>query len=59
MGRKAHKPKGKSIRMHIVIPSELVLKIDKRVEDLKAAAPGSTVTRTEVARRAIYQYLEE
>jgi hypothetical protein len=59
MPRKPNKPgKNEKARVHVLLSGNVILQLDHRAAQLAAAEPGSTVTRTEVVRRAIYHFLE-
>lgn len=43
--------------MHVVLPSDVTEKVDAYAAELQRVNPGSRVTRSEVVRRAVYQFL--
>jgi metal-responsive CopG/Arc/MetJ family transcriptional regulator len=48
---------GKAVRVNVVLPSEVLEKIDAMAAELRKQTPGALVTRSEVLRRAIYAYV--
>ena len=57
MARKPNKAKkGKAVRVHLILPGELVVKIDAEAKRLASRSRGSEVTRSDVVRRALYGY---
>lgn len=42
-----------------MLPGEIVIQLDAKAKSLQEASPGSIVTRSDVARRAIYSFLKE
>lgn len=55
MPPKPSKPnKNKTYRLQVPLPGDIIAKLDQRAAELEIATPGARVTRTEVARRAIY-----
>lgn len=58
VARQPKQPKpGEAHRLHIILPGELVEEIDRIAEQMTAARPGMTVTRTDVARIAINEFV--
>src|SRR4051812_25370499 len=59
VARQPNKPKkGEQDRMHIILPGEVVSQIDDLAAKMSANRPGLEVTRTEIARMAIHEYIQ-
>lgn len=58
MSRKPNKTqKGQAVAVKVILPGDLVAMVDRRGEQLASEAPGSTVTRSDVIRMAVYAYV--
>lgn len=51
------KLEGKVVRVNVVLPTEVLEKIDAVAAELRKQTPGALVTRSEVLRRAIYAFI--
>ena len=59
MARQPSKPKrGKPFRIHVEIPGDLVLSVDKKAKEMEEMSPGIAVTRSEAVRRALWEWVK-
>ena len=59
VARQPGKPKlGVPYRMHIIVPGGLVIQLDEIAERMSAEREGIAITRTDVARTAIFDYVK-
>lgn len=45
------------MRLHVAVSGEMVALIDAKAAQLAAEAPGATILRSEVIRRALHAYV--
>lgn len=57
MSRQPRKPSKGMQRIHLLLPGPFVSQLDQKASELQAEVPGSSVTRTEVIRRALYAFV--
>lgn len=61
MARPIHKVKAskKNVRVALMLPANILVRVDEEAKKLTAEVPGSNVTRSEVVRRAVYKFVGE
>ena len=47
----------KNMRIALMLPADILARVDEEAKKLTAEVPGSNVTRSEVVRRAVYKFV--